>query len=324
MDKTFTITRRDFKIWRHFLAGYLMICLGCFWFFFLPFGVPAWCYVELMGKDTGIIARELSELPGYSFSVLLVAFPIPLFIMAVCEKAKLPITIKFVECVVLEDKKGKTWKIPYSKCRCSTAFAHYCALTGFFMGTWVRGITIYIPREYLKGFSGNTGHANDNGPADEAFHIPVSSENQSEVVSFLERKRCKLLPRPTLSRLLAFVFAPMLFVWSHFAVALPLMNQIGNYGVIGAMIVGIISGTIVAVSAVAKPYRKIEHVRRKLSVMFGLYGLISPAIIVPIYLWCHPLETPELLPNVFGAVFVFFFFYGESYLWRYCLLKKER
>ena len=322
MNTTFRITKKDFKIWRYLVTGYLLACLGCFWLLFVPFGVPALYYLEFVGGDTKMIAQIVSECPRFFIAILIAGFPIPLLIAAFCAKARLPSTIKFDRTLVFNGKKGKQWKVPYSKCRFTTAFVRQLISNGLFRGIWFRGITIYVPGKFLQGMSESTDRAGNRAPADMVFYILIKSKDIPEMVAFLERK-CGRLPSPTLGQLLTFVFAPSLFVWGHFAITLPLINQIGNYGVIGSMGIGIISGIFLATSAVAKPYRKIEYVQRKWFITLNLCGMVAVSVGLPFYLWCNPSSTSGLQPTVLGAFFVVFLCFVEAYFWRYCLLKGE-
>ena len=321
MDQTFTITKKEFKIWRHVLADFLAVIFYSLLFLFVPFGVPILCYAGLTYSIDDIIM--FSSTCVCLFCVFLFCvFPLVLF-AALSEKIRLPISIKLADnFLVLGNNHEKQYNIHYSQCRYTVAFIH-CFSGSLFKGTWSRGITLYVPKEFLEGFPRGIHDWGGNAPVYMSFHFPVETENVSDFCSFLNKRNCRQVPPPTSNQLLTHVFAPSLFLWVHLIIALFMVRQIGIYGVLGSIVIGMVSGLLLAASAIAKPYRKIEYIHQKRSIQFSIYAMIILSIGLPIYLWNTPQHIPELQPSVFTALFIVFLCYVESYLWRYCLSKRE-
>ena len=240
------------------------------------------------------------------------------FIIALREKKRLPIRMELTDhFFVLMNKKGKQWKIRYANSRYANSFVR-CFFGNFSRGTWSRGITIYIPKEYLPGFPRGLGDVKEY-PPDMSFHFPVHSVNKPEIVSFLDRKNCRQIPPVSLNEMLLALFAPAFSLWIHVAAALLLYNQIGEYGVLGLVVIGMVSGMLAGSTAIAKPYRRIEYLRIKRPTKLNIYGLLALSIGCPIFLWS---TQNAIQPNLFAAVFVALLCYVESYLWIYCLLRQ--
>jgi len=226
--------------------------------------------------------------------------------------------------IVLVDKKGQQWKVPYSECRHATGFVRCFLSSNIFHGTWTRGVTIYVPRELLKGFPRGLQDTGSNAPEEMAFHLPAQRKDIPEIVSFLEKRNCVSVSSPTSSELLTFIIAPTLFLWVHFAFAILLIDQIEIYGLICSMVIGIISGWIFATSFIAVPYQKKRYVFQKRVVFYSISALNAISVGFPFFVWNMLQDIPELQPSISSAVFIIVLCFIESFLWYYCLLIKRK
>lgn len=319
MNISLEIARKKFKIRRNVLADVFIFSIGYLCYFVLPFGVPIAGYMGLIRNDTEKFSGELSGLLVF-YLLLLFMFAVVFFLLAVLEKMRLPIRMKLTDSgsFILMDKKGRQWKIRYANCRYACDFFR-CFFGDFCRGTWSRGITIYVPKEYLNEFPRKFGDFKDY-PTDLSFHFPVTSENKLEIVSFLENKHCRKVPPLSLNKMLVILFAPTMSLWIHAIAAGLLHKQIGEYGVIGLIVIGMVSGILLACSTVTKPYRKIEYLRNRYTAKLSVYAMIALSIGCPIFLWS---TQNKIQPSFWGVVFIALLCYAESYLWIYCLLRHE-
>jgi hypothetical protein len=324
MNISLEITKKSFNVLWNVFADIAIHCVVFLCYCVLPIFVPMAGYFALIRNDTGKITGLLFY-PGLFFllCLLLFVFAFSFFLIALYEKTRLPIRLKLTDknFFILIVKKGTQWKIRYANCRFADSF--FSLFFGrLFRGTMARGITFYIPKEHLDGFPRGFDDIYKDHPPNMSLHFPIDSANNPEVVSFLESKNCRRIPPMSINKILLVLFAPALFLWIHAAVALLLHKHIGAYGIYGLSVIGLVSGILVALSAFTKPYSKIEYLRRKSYTKIKIGMMIAFFIGLPIYLWIT--QLPERHPSLFDAVFVASLCYVESYLWSYCLLKRER
>lgn len=321
----FKIEKRDFKLRWHFLSDVLMFSVGCLWFSLPP------C-VLILGYHILISGNYEHRMLGTGLAVFLVMafiYTLPCLLIAVWEKNRLPVSMELSDKgIVLRDKQDRTWKVRYSDCRCATDFGH-AFMANFFRGTWVQGITIYVPKDKLEGFPKGIYDTKDH-PPDRAFHFPTNAGEKTEAVALLESRRCRLIPAVNLLRFFVAFWAPTVFLLIHVAGAWLLFREIAIrtdqpvslYGIFGTSMLGLATGIAIASALVGRPLQKIDSLYAKRTVTFGMYGIIIFTIGLPIYLWNTP-NAGDLRPDFFAAAFVTVLCFAESYLWKRCYLKHE-